>query len=49
MNNEIGVLYWYPSITKESLANHMIYEAFFVVDRGIEPMKTKENIGKVYC
>ena len=38
MNNDRGVLYWHTSITKQCLANHMIYEAFLVVDRGIEPL-----------
>jgi hypothetical protein len=26
-----------------------VYRSFDVVDRGIEPLKTKENIGKIYC
>ena len=38
MNKERGVLFWYTSLTKLSLANQMIYEAFLVVDRGIEPL-----------
>jgi len=33
---------------KKTLANQICKGFFLVVDRGIEPLKTKENIGKIY-